>query len=76
MSNIAFLVDISQCSDTGLCRANNFIVIVDYNGDYYLCKEWSLDYNYFLLNDADPYEEGTKVVYFDEVTSFKIIDAF
>lgn len=76
MSNIAFLVDISQRSDTGLCSANNFIVIVDYNDDYYLCKEWSLDYNYFLLNDADPYEEGVKFVCFEEVTSFKIIDAF
>lgn len=76
-SNIAMLVDISEYNEkTFYCSSYNFIVIVDYNNDYYLCKQWSLKYNYFLLSDADAYEKNAKVVYFDEVTSYKIIDAF
>jgi hypothetical protein len=76
MSNIAMLVDISRTDETGRNTAEGFIIIVHYNDDYYLCKEWSLKYQYFLLYNADPFEEGNAVIYFDQVTSYKIIESF
>ena len=75
-NNIAMLVDISRTDETGFNTAEGFIVIVNYNDNYYLCKEWSLTYQYFLLYNADPFEEGNAVIFFDKVTSFKIIESF